>query len=97
MRHLEVDRIIEQRNIKTFIDLGCSEALLIQKLSRSENIELAVGVDRDSTAVSTAVLVLLMICRTPSLRISNSLSSSGGSMTSTYLFTEEMPPASTGN
>jgi ribosomal protein L11 methylase PrmA len=59
MRHLEIDRIIETHNIDSLIDLGCSEGLLLQKLCRSESIQLAIGVDIDETAVSCTMLVII--------------------------------------
>ena len=47
MRHLEVSRAIEAKGIISVLDLGCSEGLLLQKLSRSEQIQLLVVVDVD--------------------------------------------------
>lgn len=95
MRHLEVDRIIEERHITSFIDFGCSEGLLLQKLSRSDAIQLAIGVDKDETALSSAVLVIAKLCRTLSLKISSSLSSLGESTTSIYSYTAVTPPRNT--
>lgn len=47
MRYLDVGKVIDKFAIKSLIDFGCSEGLLIQKLARADNIELLVGVDID--------------------------------------------------
>lgn len=56
MRHLRIEKIIEAHHIQSIIDLGCSEGLFLQKLGRSEKMNLIVGVDCDETAVTSAAL-----------------------------------------
>lgn len=59
MRHLEIDRIIQDKHILSLLDLGCSEGLLLQKLGRSDTIQLLVGVDIEESALSYCSLVVL--------------------------------------
>jgi hypothetical protein len=95
MRHLQVSRVIEANSVLSVLDLGCSEGLLLQKLSRSETIQLLVGVDKDETAVSSAVLVADALFRIPFPRTSNSRYSFNAKWTNTYISTLPTPPNAT--
>jgi predicted TPR repeat methyltransferase len=48
MRYYEVQTRLDARNVRKIIDLGCSEGLFLQRLSRSETYTRLVGVDIDN-------------------------------------------------
>lgn len=61
MRHLEIDRIIQDKAILSLLDLGCSEGSLLQKLGRSEKLQLLVGVDIEESALSYCSIVTIAL------------------------------------
>lgn len=47
LRHLQVSRFIEKHQISKVLDIGCAEGTLINRLSRSYELEKLIGIDFD--------------------------------------------------
>lgn len=54
LRHLEVSRFIDKHGIKRVLDIGCAEGTLINRLSRSSEMELLIGIDFNKDVLSNA-------------------------------------------
>lgn len=61
LRHVKVSELIARLNLKRIIDFGCSEGELMLRLSRSEKIELFVGIDIDQEVVQEAKKVYYLL------------------------------------
>jgi hypothetical protein len=66
-RHLKVSEYVQELGITRVMDIGCSNAELLVRLSRCSDLTLLVGVDVDDHAINLAKHVLVFPFR-PSLQ-----------------------------